>query len=183
MRSPVPAGKFLRSSWTPRTPTKASRAALVTLGIASGAGVELGEKLHVSPRVGQSYTFAAFLKGVGGPITGSPGNRAGRLAVGQGRQGPGSPRAGGPVDRFARHLRLPQAFPRRLAGRTSPRPRKAAASAPTCSGSMRASMFHGILPGRRPSRPLPRARRTSSSTPASRAAGSPGSSCSTNSST
>ena len=60
------------------------QSALVTLGIASDAGVQFGQKVNVSPRVGQSYTFAAFVKGVGGPIrahleverAGSPWDRA-----------------------------------------------------------------------------------------------------------
>jgi beta-galactosidase/beta-glucuronidase len=58
--------------------------ALVTLGMTAGSGVQLGQRLKLAPQVGKTYTFAAFVKGVGGPVlthleverAGSPWDRA-----------------------------------------------------------------------------------------------------------
>jgi hypothetical protein len=44
------------------------QSALVTLGMTAGAGGQFGQRLKVAPQVGKTYTFAVFLKGVGGPV-------------------------------------------------------------------------------------------------------------------
>ena len=62
------------------------QSALVTLGMTAGAGVQFGQPMKTPPEVGKTYTFAVFLKSVGGPV------RA-RLEV---------ERAGSPWDRAAR---------------------------------------------------------------------------------
>ena len=48
---------------------EATKSALVTLGAASGKGGQFGQKVDVKPEVGSTYTFAAFVKGLGGPAT------------------------------------------------------------------------------------------------------------------
>jgi hypothetical protein len=60
------------------------QSALLTLGMTAGAGVQFGQRVQMAPQVGKSYTFAVFLKGVGGPVlahleverAGSPWDRA-----------------------------------------------------------------------------------------------------------
>jgi hypothetical protein len=60
------------------------QSALVTLGITAGAGGQFGQRVKVAPQVGKTYTFAVFIKGVGGPVlahleverAGSPWDRA-----------------------------------------------------------------------------------------------------------
>jgi len=57
---------------------------LVTLGTTAGAGGQFGQKVNVQPEVGKTYSFAVFVKGVGGPVVahleveraGSPWDRA-----------------------------------------------------------------------------------------------------------
>jgi hypothetical protein len=44
------------------------QSALVTVGMTAGSGVQLGQRVKLSPRAGKTYTFAAFVKGVGGPV-------------------------------------------------------------------------------------------------------------------
>ena len=65
-------------------PLEGKQSALVTLGMTAGAGVQFGQKVNATPQVGKTYTFAVFLKGVGGPVlahleverAGSPWDRA-----------------------------------------------------------------------------------------------------------
>ncbi len=45
------------------------QSALVTLGMTAGAGVQFGQKTTALPQVGKTYAFAAFVKGVGGPVS------------------------------------------------------------------------------------------------------------------
>ena len=60
------------------------QSALVTLGMTAGGGVQFGQSVKVAPQVGKTYTFAVFIKGVGGPVlahleverAGSPWDRA-----------------------------------------------------------------------------------------------------------
>ncbi len=60
------------------------QSALVAVGMAGGAGVQFGQGVKRPPQVGKTYTFAVFLKGVGGPArvhleverAGSPWDRA-----------------------------------------------------------------------------------------------------------
>ncbi len=60
------------------------QSALVTMGMTAGGGTQFGQSVKVAPQVGKTYTFAACLKGVGGPVlahleverAGSPWDRA-----------------------------------------------------------------------------------------------------------
>ena len=60
------------------------QSALVTMGMTAGGGGQFGQTLKVPPQVGKTYTFAAMIKGVGGPVlahleverAGSPWDRA-----------------------------------------------------------------------------------------------------------
>jgi len=60
------------------------QSALVTLGMTGGGGVQFGQGVKTAPQVGKTYTLAAFIKGVGGPVrahleverAGSPWDRA-----------------------------------------------------------------------------------------------------------
>jgi len=45
------------------------QSALVTMGTTTEAGGQSGQGVKVAPEVGKRYTFAAYVKGVGGPIT------------------------------------------------------------------------------------------------------------------
>ncbi|MGQ9730081.1 MAG: carbohydrate binding domain-containing protein [Candidatus Zipacnadales bacterium] len=46
-----------------------TRSALITMGATTQRGAQFGQKVEVVPEVGQTYTFAVFVKGVGGPVT------------------------------------------------------------------------------------------------------------------
>ena len=60
------------------------RSALVTMGAIPDRGGQFGQGVKVAPEVGKTYTFSAFVKGVGGPVivhleverAGSPWDRA-----------------------------------------------------------------------------------------------------------
>ncbi|MBM4087649.1 MAG: hypothetical protein FJ272_22900, partial [Planctomycetes bacterium] len=45
------------------------QSALVSLGTTSEFGIQFGQGVKITPQVGKSYTFAVFVKGVGGPIS------------------------------------------------------------------------------------------------------------------
>ena len=44
------------------------QSALVTLGMTAGFGVQFGQQVKAAPQVGKTYTFAALIQGVGGPV-------------------------------------------------------------------------------------------------------------------
>jgi beta-galactosidase len=44
------------------------QSALVTMGSTTERGVQFGQAVKVAPEVGKTYTFTAFVKGVGGPV-------------------------------------------------------------------------------------------------------------------
>ncbi len=156
------------------------QSALVTLGMTSS--VQFGQAVKVAPQVGKTCTFAAFLKGVGGPVLAHLEIEApDRLGTGPSRaRTSSSRRAGGPICTSRSPAGGP--FPK-VGKRTSAVPRRADGSAPICSGCTKGTTFRGSFPRRRRGRRTWQARRTSLSTPALRAAESPGSLCSTSGST
>ena len=159
------------------------QSALVTMGMTAGGGTQFGQSVKVAPQVGKTYTFAACLKGVGGPVLAHLGGGASRVALGPGRQGRQRNGPGERVDRPARHLQVPDAISRKAGKPTSAAPRKEHATGPICSGCTKGTTCRGRPPRRERGQGSRRARKTCLSTPASRAGRSPGSSCSMNSST